>query len=359
MRPCDTPARLGGDEFILLLEGLNDETDALDIARRVQVSLREPFLIDGHEVFATCSIGVTFADSAADPEVLLRNADIAMYQAKNGGKSRFAVFDSSMHDSVLQRLRLENDLRRALERGGLAGYYQPELQLRSGTVVGMEALVRWHHPERGLLAPATFIPIAEETELIVPIGAWVLHEACEQARRWDEALGAQAPRWINVNLSARQFQHPSLVEHVTSALQSAGLDPSRLVLEITESFIVDDMGSTHDTLNQLAELGVRVAIDDFGAGYTSFKNLKLLNVDMVKIDGAFVKDICRDSSDQVFIRTMVELATSFGMETVAEWVGDAETAAFLGRSGITYLQGFHYGQPIEASALASAACSAS
>ena len=346
VRPCDTPARLGGDEFILLLEGLNDETDALDIARRVQVSLREPFLIDGHEVFATCSIGVTFADSAADPEVLLRNADIAMYQAKNGGKSRFAVFDSSMHDSVLQRLRLENDLRRALERGELAVYYQPELQLRSGTVVGMEALVRWHHPERGLLAPATFIPIAEETELIVPIGAWVLHEACEQARRWDEALGAQAPRWINVNLSARQFQHPSLVEHVTSALQSAGLDPSRLVLEITESFIVDDMGSTHDTLNQLAELGVRVAIDDFGTGYSSLAYLRRFAVHFLKIDQAFIRDLETDAFDRVIIGSIVNLAHAQGIQVVVEGVESARQLEVVRDVDADIAQGFHFAAPL-------------
>ena len=316
-----TVARLGGDEFIVLVDRVDGENDAAAIAERFTQALRDPIEVAGHEVVASASVGAALSAPGRDrPESLLRCADLALYRAKANGKNGHVLFDLSLESHALERLELEADLRLALERGEFRLHYQPLIQLESGRLAGWEALVRWEHPSRGLIPPAAFIPIAEDTGLIVPIGAWVVREACRQARDWQDRFPGEPNRTMSVNLSGRQFAHPGLVAEIHDALQNVRLDPRRLLLEITESVVMQDAAGAVRILHQLKALGIRVAIDDFGTGYSSLAYLKRFPVDVLKIDRSFVEGIGLDAQDSAIVRSVVVLAKSLGLSVTAEGI---------------------------------------
>jgi diguanylate cyclase (GGDEF)-like protein len=343
LRRGDTAARLGGDEFAVLLADLGDIRRAERIARRILLALAEPFTLLGKEVFVTASIGI--AAGLDDPEDLLRNADVAMYRVKREDKNGFRLFEPDMHTAVLERLELEADLRRAIEREELVLHFQPVVGLDDGAVVGVEALVRWHHPTRGLLMPLDFIPVAEETGLIVEVGRWVLGAACRQVVAWQRELGSAAPDWISVNLSGRDLLEEDLDDGVAAALAESGLDPARLTLEITETVIVQDGGRALGQLERLKELGVRLAIDDFGTGYSSLRYLGRFPVDVLKVAKPFVDGVL-DDRDAALVRTVVSLADSLQLATVAEGIEHAEQRQRLVELGCTLGQGYLFARPL-------------
>jgi diguanylate cyclase (GGDEF)-like protein len=343
LRRGDTAARLGGDEFAVLLADLGDVRRAERIARRILIALAEPFTLLGKEVFVTASIGI--ASGFDDSEDLLRNADVAMYRAKREGKNGFRLFEPDMHTAVLERLELEADLRKAIEREELVLYFQPVVDLDDGAVVGVEALVRWEHPTRGLLLPIDFIPLAEDTGLIVDVGRWVLATACRQTVAWQRELGPAAPDWVSVNLSGRDLLEEELDRGVAAALEESGLDPARLTLEITETVIVQDGGRALAQLERLKELGVRLAIDDFGTGYSSLRYLGRFPVDVLKVAKPFVDGVL-DDRDAALVRTVVSLAESLHLSTVAEGIELAEQRERLVELGCTLGQGYLFARPL-------------
>ena len=347
LRPGDTVARLGGDEFTVLLEDLEDTRDATDIARRIQDELSLPFNLGGHEVFTTVSIGIAPSSAGYErAEDLLRDADTAMYRAKTLGKKRYEVFDRAMHDRALKLLQLENDLRRAVDRKEFALHYQPIIALASGRIRGFEALLRWHHPENGPVSPQDFIPVAEETGLIIPIGQWVLEEACRQARRWQEAHPSDAPLVVSVNLSGKQFSQPDLTERVRAVLQETNLEPRRLKLEITESMVMENIETAVEMLAQLRALGVEISIDDFGTGYSSLSYLHRFPINTLKIDRSFVSHMTENAENAEIVRTIITLARSLEMDVVAEGVETAEQLAQLKELECDYGQGFLFSRPL-------------
>ncbi len=347
LRPEDTVARLGGDEFAVLLEDVEGVGKAAHVAERIVEELRAPFALNNQEVFTTPSIGVAFSDPSHDlPEDLLRNADIAMYRAKEEGKARYRMFDPSMEARVTERLRLENDLRRALERDGFKIHYQPVVLLETEQIIGMEALVRWEHSERGLVTPNEFVPLAEEIGLIVPIGQWVLREACRQAKEWQERFPSDPPLNVGVNLSARQLQNPDLVEDVEEVLRGTGLDPQQLTLEITESAVIGEGERRIRTLRRLRDLGVRLALDDFGTGYSSLSYLRRLPVGMLKIDRSFVENIGDDAKDEALLSGVIGIASGLGLYVVAEGVETAEQLAHVKSLGCQLAQGNYFSEPL-------------
>jgi diguanylate cyclase (GGDEF)-like protein/PAS domain S-box-containing protein len=349
LRPEDTVARFGGDEFAVLLEDITVTSDAYRAAERIVEGLRKPFVIEGREISISPSIGIVSATSSHDrPKDLLRKADIAMYVAKGKGKARYEVFDSTMNVRALERLELENDLRRAIERGELRVHYQPKVLVGTGKIVGTEALVRWEHPERGLLPPVAFIPIAEETDLIVPLGRWVLTEACRQTREWQELYPSDSPWVVCVNLSGRQLRHPELVKDVGRALQETGLEPENLDLEITESVLIEDQLSNLTTLRELKRLGVKLIIDDFGTDYSSLSYLKRLPADFLKIDRSFIGGLGEDPKDEGIVSAVIDLARVLGMEEIAEGVETTEQAAYLRELGCRFAQGYLFSKPLPA-----------
>ncbi len=342
LRPTDLLARFGGDEFTALLEGVTDSRHAMRVADRLGSALRAPFVIDGHQRFVTASVGVTLSGQGDDAEELLRDADAAMYRAKELGKARCELFDQSMRKRAVERLELEEGLRLAIENDELRLHYQPAVELDDGRIVGVEALLRWEHPELGLLPPDRFIPLAEQTGLIVPIGAWVLSEACRQLEEWD-----MPELWMAVNVSPRQLAADSLVEAVTTAVDDAGLDPSRLWLEITESAVIGDPEAAVAKLHQLKALGVKLAVDDFGIGYSSLANLReLLPVDALKIDRSFVAGIGGNADDRAIVESVIGLAQSLGLDAVAEGVETEAQAAMLTDLDCSHAQGFHFAYPL-------------
>ncbi|HVF45852.1 MAG TPA: EAL domain-containing protein [Pyrinomonadaceae bacterium] len=353
-RPTDTVARLGGDEFAVLLDGLESDVDAVRVAGRVQEELMRPFHLGGHEVYTAASIGITLSTHGyEDPENVLRDADTAMYRAKEKGKARYELFDAEMHADALARLRLENDLRRAVEHREFEVYYQPVITLATGKLSGFEALVRWRHPERGIVSPAEFIPLAEETRLITEIGAWVLTEACRQMSEWRELIPSQQHLTVSVNLSSKQLTRPGLPDLVRRTLGETGLPPHCLKLEITESAVMDNAESAASLLAQLRALGIQLSIDDFGTGYSSLSYLHRFPVDTLKIDRSFVAKMTDNSENGEIVRTIVTLASNLGMCVVAEGVETEEQHARLEALGCEYAQGFLYSRPVEAeSALA-------
>jgi diguanylate cyclase (GGDEF)-like protein/PAS domain S-box-containing protein len=351
LRLGDTVARLGGDEFAILLEDDVDPAAAETVARRLLDALRPPVRLDGREIAVGASLGVALGRGgeicAAD---LLRNADIALYEAKGAGRSTFAVYEPRMAARVMVRLQQETDLRWAIDRNELRLHYQPVFDLKSGEVAGVEALIRWQHPELGLLPPAEFIEIAETNGLVVPLGEWALRQACRTARQWQERQPASAPI-VGVNLSARQLQEPGLVESVAAALAASGLTPSLLELEITESIVVMDGPAALRTLAALRELGVRLAIDDFGTGYASLTYLGDVPFDALKIDRSFIAGIGRTRSNPAILRATVGLAHDLGLVVTAEGIETLEQRTVAQSLGVDRGQGYYFARPLPAEAI--------
>jgi diguanylate cyclase (GGDEF)-like protein len=344
LRLKDTFARFGGDEFAMLLEGLEDVGQASEVAQRIKGALVDPFEVDGHQAVLTTSIGIAtaFADSERgeeQAEELMRRADIAMYRSKREGKDRHVVFSSRMNHS-LEHLGIEEDLRSAMRLEELRVYYQPQVSLRTGETVGFEALARWEHLERGLLAPSEFIPLAEETGVIVPLGRWVLAEACRQWRVFRERIPPHPSPLMCVNLSARQFRHPELVEEVSAILSETGIDPENLALEITESVIMENRSTAVDILRALKSLGVRLAMDDFGTGYSSITNLKSFPVDIIKIDRSMVEGMDEDPQDHAVVSASIDLAHALDLDVVAEGVETTGELHELRSMGCDVAQGY-------------------
>jgi diguanylate cyclase (GGDEF)-like protein len=351
MRPGDTVSRFGGDEFAVLLDDLGEADEAASVAGRLQRELAAPCDIDGQEAFTTVSIGIALSLTGYQrPEELLRDADTAMYRAKQLGKARHEVFDQVMHARAMDLLSLERDLRRALERGELFLQYQPIVSLGGGELRGFEALVRWQHPERGLIPPAKFIPIAEETGLIIPIGKWVLAEACRQMSLWQRLTPAGRPLPINVNLSCKQFMQPDLLEQVREVLRETGLDARSLKLEITESVVMDNIETATRTLEQLRALGVELGIDDFGTGYSSLSYLQRFPVGTLKIDRSFISRITESDGTAEIVRTIMKLAQTLGMEVVAEGVETERQRAQLKALECEFGQGYYFSRPMDSDA---------
>ena len=348
MRAGDTVARLGGDEFTVLLDDVKDSGDALRMAERAQARLSLPFDLDGHEVFVSASVGIALsALEYSCPEDLLRDANTAMHGAKAHGKASYKVFDATMHERARSLLSLETDMRRAGERGEYRLHYQPIVTLKTGRLAGFEALVRWQHAQRGLLYPSEFLSLAEETGLVIQIDRWVLREACRQAREWQRQFPSEAPLCVSVNLSARHFSAPSLVEYVREVLAESGLEAGCLKLEITESVLMSDVDSVTGTLSNLKDLGVELQLDDFGTGYSSLSYLHRFPVDALKIDRSFVGRIGPGGANAELARAIVTMAHSLGMSVVAEGVETEEQSAELRSMACEYGQGHLFSAAVE------------
>lgn len=347
LRSVDTVARLGGDEFVILLDGIKDINCATQIADRIQKELTLPFDLNGYEVFISTSIGIALSTTGYDqPEEILRDADTVMYRAKALGKARYEVFDKDMHARAVSLLQLENDLRRSLERQELQVYYQPIVSVNTGRINGFEALVRWQHPSRGLVSPVEFIPIAEETGLIVPIGYWVLRQACRQMSAWQKSYQASGLLTISVNFSGKQFSQPDLIKQVDQILQETGLDGKSLKLEITESVLIGNSDLVAGMLLQLKSLGVQVDIDDFGTGYSSLSYLHRFPIDALKIDRSFISRIGINNENLEIVQTIITMAHNLGMSVVAEGVETAKQLAQLKSLQCEYSQGYFFSKPL-------------
>jgi diguanylate cyclase (GGDEF)-like protein len=355
LRPGDTAARLGGDEFIVLLDGVGEVEDAVQVAQRITEALGAPINLAGRHIVVSTSVGIALCEDAyCEPDDLLRDSDVAMYHAKAEGKARCKVFTADMHAQALRRLELENELRRAIEREELKLYYQPKVQLSTGKIVGMEALVRLDHPTFGLSSPKEFIPLAEEVGLINSLGRWVLGEACAEARRWQEQYPAAPPLVTSVNLSLVQFQGSDLVPEIAEILRQTGLNPSCLELEITESVIMEDVEYAIDLLEQLKKLGIRVALDDFGTGYSSLEALRRFPLDALKIDKVFVDGVSKSQKDTAVVQLVIDLAHGVGIQAIAEGVETIEQLTQLRAMGCDQAQGYYFWKPLmgeEAAAL--------
>ena len=345
-RGFDLVARLGGDEFGVLLEGMREESDARAVVDRITGVLKRPVVLQGREVVVSASLGVAFARDARSADELLRNADVAMYQAKSAGKGRHAEFDQAMHAAAVARLELAADLRFAVERDELRLLYQPVVELNTGRVVGAEALLRWERPGHGVVAPLTFVPLAEETGLIVPIGRWVLREACAQLARWRETLPDGDVLSINVNVSGRQLSEPGFAAEVLAATRDADIPIERLTLEITETVLVERADEILDVLHGLRAHGVRIAIDDFGTGYSSLGYLQHFPVDVLKIDRSFVNGVTRGGSQAALTRTIVALGSALGLDAVAEGIEVAAQQDALAAIGCQRGQGYLFARPL-------------
>jgi diguanylate cyclase (GGDEF)-like protein/PAS domain S-box-containing protein len=340
-------ARLGGDEFIVVLSDIVRAEDSAIVARRILDVLAEPFGIDNHEVFVSASVGISlYPRDGHDAQALLKNADTAMYHAKDAGRNNYQFYQPSMNAATMERLALESDLRKALERGELELYYQPQVNYRTGKVIGSEALLRWRHPVRGLMAPADFVHLAEEAGLLAPIGEWVLRTACSQTYLWQQS--GYGPMHIAVNLSERQFRQHNLVETVAKALNESGLAPRALDLELTENIIMDHSPETLKTLYELKAMGIKISVDDFGTGYSSLGYLKRFPVDLIKIDHTFVRDLATSPDDAAITTAIIAMARSLKLEVLAEGVETPAQAEFLIDHGCALMQGYMFGRPLPA-----------
>jgi diguanylate cyclase (GGDEF)-like protein len=343
--PDDIVARLGGDEFTVLLTGLEDTRRATDVAELIRTSFERPFTVGLHEVFTSVSIGVAFAQGTDSAQDVLRHADIAMYHAKARGRSRYEVFDGAMDLAARTRQQLEYDLRRAIQRHELRVYYQPEVEIETGRLVGMEALVRWEHPQRGLISPAGFLSVAEETGLIVPIGRWVLLEACRQARLWQTQYG-DVGLMVSVNLSGKHLQQATLIDEVQDVLVTTGLDPHHLIIEITETVAMAGAETTIEILSRLKAIGVQLAIDDFGTGFSSLAYLKRFPVDLLKIDKSFVDGVANNGHDTAIVEAIIALGHALDLRVIAEGVERPEQLQQLRSLGSELGQGYFFGKPL-------------
>jgi len=351
LRPSDTVARFGGDEFVVLCEDVGDGRDAMVVADRLQHALGEPFVLGGEEHFLSASIGVALASGRySGAEELMRDADAAMYRAKERGRAQCELFDDAMRNRVLGRLRMENAMRGMIDRDEISVHYQPIVSLQDGSITGLEALMRWNHSGLGPVSPLEFIPIAEDTGLIVRLGAWMLEEVCRQAVRWDEELGVAAPP-ISVNLSPRQVAHAELVPTVARVLEESRLAPDRLALEITESVLINEAESPWNTLHALKRVGVTLMLDDFGTGYSSLSYLKRFPVDVLKIDRTFVDGLGSEAEDSAIVKAVVSMAQALELGVVAEGVETARQVDCLRELGCDRAQGYFFGRPSEAAAL--------
>ncbi len=349
LRPGDTVARLGGDEFAVLLEEISEFDEAIEVASRVHSAFTHPFVAGDHELFVTVSIGIALGSSESeDLSGLLRDADTAMYRAKIAGRGRSQVFTGEMRSEVLAQLQLENDLRRAIERREFEVYYQPILALKKAEIIGFEALVRWHHPERGLVEPANFIAAAEETGIIVPLGMWVLEQACRQLHAWREADPAWAELTMSVNLSPKLFAQLHLVRDIIATLERSGLPPRLLKLELTEGILVHNPQAANAMLKELRALGIGVCIDDFGTGYSSLSYLTNLNVDVLKIDRSFINNLTNSGDGNEMVRNIVRMAAGLGLAVVAEGVETLHQREQLEAMNCEFVQGFHFSRPVDA-----------
>ena len=346
--PGDLAARLGGDEFAVLVPQVDDEAEAVALGERLAAILRTPVTVAGREVLARASVGVRMARGGdEDPERLLRDADMAMYAAKTAGRAGVRVFDTAMHTRAVQRLDFEAALRRAVIRQQFTVRYQPVVELGGGGLAGLEALVRWDHPDRGLVMPGEFVSLAEDTGLIVPIGRWVLHAACQAARDWQRRFPLQPHPFLSVNLSVRQLQQPDLLEDVAGALDASGLDPGELMLEITESVLVTDQEAMLERLGGLRALGVHLAIDDFGTGYSALAYLKTLPVDTLKLAKPFVDGLLRGAEEAALTNAILRIADLLGLQVIAEGIEQEAQALELDRLGCPLGQGFHFARPLD------------
>jgi diguanylate cyclase (GGDEF)-like protein/PAS domain S-box-containing protein len=348
VRAHDTAARFGGDEFAVLAEMGDGEQDAEAIAARLLAAMAAPFTVGDRELRVSASIGLAWSDGSIGVEELMRDADTAMYAAKDGGKGTVRTFETGMHRRVLDRLELTGELKRAVEEGEFELEYQPIINLGTGAISGAEALVRWVHPTRGRVAPAEFIGLAEETGLIVPLGAWILRSACEQVARWRRALPDRAPFTVGVNVSTRQLQDPGFPELVEAVLASTEMDPSLLVLEITESFLPEDGAAMIEQLGLLNSLGVRIAVDDFGTGYSALSRLHHFPIHIVKIDRSFIAGIERDGNKAQLVQGIVSLAESLDLDVVAEGIEQRGQAEQLRRMRASHGQGYLFSRPVAA-----------
>jgi diguanylate cyclase (GGDEF)-like protein/PAS domain S-box-containing protein len=355
LRTADTAARLGGDEFAILLEDGGDGVQAAEVADRIMQMLDEPFTLEGKEVFVRASVGIAVADGSgtgeAAAEALLRNADVAMYMAKEKGKGRYQVFEPEMHNTALRRLELKADLQRALEHEEFVLHYQPVIELETGRITGVEALIRWVHPERGMMQPLEFIPLAEETGLIVPIGRWVLRTACVYAMEVETMFPSGGEFHMAVNLSARQLTRPEIVDEVRETLADTGLEPSSLILEITESMVMQDMELAIERLNQLKALGVLLAIDDFGTGYSSLNYVRRFPVDILKVDKSFIDEVSEGGESSALTAAVIELAGILNLKPVAEGIERADQLERLMELNCDLGQGYLFARPLAPGAL--------
>ncbi|MEO8717149.1 MAG: EAL domain-containing protein, partial [Burkholderiales bacterium] len=347
VRPGDTVGRISGDEFAVVLADLAHADDAAMVAQKVLQSLAEPYHLAGSEAFATASIGIaTFPGDGDDAEDLLRNADMAMYRAKESTRNTFCFFTAEMNLRSTEKMHLNNDLRHAIERSEFVLHYQPKVDLASGALTGFEALLRWNHPTRGLVPPGQFVAALEDSGLIVPVGDWVLQEACAQIGRWQRAGLAAVP--VAVNLSAKQFRRHDLDELVSGALAAAGIEPALLELEITESCLMEDPDQAVRLLNRLRDAGVRISVDDFGTGYSSLSYLTRLPLTALKIDRSFVRDAATNPQAASIVRAVIDMAHNLHFTVVAEGVETERQVEFLRRHACDQAQGFHYGRPCSA-----------
>ena len=350
LRPGDVVARLAGDEFCILVDGIGDLGDAIRVAERVHQELKAPFVLNGHRVFATVSIGIATSESGEGAEHLLRDADTAMYRAKSRGRARFEVFDREMHARAMRLLEMETDLRTALEEGQFRLAYLPVVSLDSRQITGFEALARWEHPVRGLVSPAEFVPIAEETGVIIPFGQWVLHEACAQMGRWMAQFPERTGLTISVNMSARQLQQADLVDDIQQVLAETGIAPQQLKLEVTETVLMNDPDFSTGVVQRLNDLGVQVQIDDFGTGYSSLSYLSRLRIDTLKIDRSFISSIGEQGQRAVIVEAIIRLARDLGIHVIAEGVETAKQLESLRSLACEHGQGFLFSRPVNGDA---------
>jgi len=354
IRDVDMVARLGGDEFAILLDGIPSQSEATTMAIRIQQKLLSPFNLSGHEVFTSTSIGIAVSSTGYDhPENMLRDADTAMYRAKAQGKACYEVFDKGMHTHAVYVLQMENDLRRAINREELRVHYQPIVSLDNGQLAGFEALIRWQHPERGFINPADFIPLAEDTGLIVPLGMWILKRACQQLCKWQWQSPANRSLFMSVNLSGKQVAQPSLVSDIREVLEETHLEARHLKLEITESAVMENAEMAARILNRLKELGVQLSIDDFGTGYSSLSYLHRFPVNTLKIDRSFVGRIGEAAENMEIVHTVISLAANMGMEVVAEGIETLSQLVQLRKLKCQYGQGYLFSRPADAETVSS------
>ncbi len=346
LRPGDTVARFGGDEFAVLAEDIGSERGATRIAERIAEALSRPFVLRDREHFVSASVGIAIGSGNEAPEALIRDADSALYRAKERGRGGYEIFDEVMRSRVIEHMQVENDLRRALQREELELHYQPVIKLSDGSIVALEALLRWNHPERGLVRPVGFIPVAEESRLIVPIGRWVIEQACRQAAAWQELHPDSAPVSVAVNLSAREIADPDLLSHIEGSVRANRIDPSSLWLELTETTLLDDTSFVERTLELLKGLGVRLVLDDFGVGFSSLGSLKRLPLSMIKLDRTFVENLSEGSHDAAIVRAVNEMADTIGIGVVAEGIETHEQVRMASALGCGFAQGFHFSEPV-------------